>query len=72
MTRPIVGLSDEKTAEVIGRVRQAIAEGATDLDALITAVALDAGLVTAAVRRIQESGELTLNPSTRTFSLKDH
>lgn len=71
MTRPIVGLSAKSTAEVLGRVRAAIADGATELSVLADQLDLDQGVIVAALKRMQEDGELTTDQATRTFSLKE-
>jgi predicted Rossmann fold nucleotide-binding protein DprA/Smf involved in DNA uptake len=66
-----VGLSAQATATVVGRVRSAVAGGSTEAAVLADQLDLDQGLVTAALLRLQEAGELIADPTTRTFSLKE-
>jgi Mn-dependent DtxR family transcriptional regulator len=56
---------------VVGRVRSAIAGGTAEVAALAALLDLDQGLVVAALKRLQEDGELIADPTTRTFSLKE-
>jgi len=68
---PIVGLSAERTDEVLAEARAAVAEGASTIAEVTAALGQDEGVVTAALLRLRDAGDVVLDRQTRTFRVED-